>query len=141
MSARSGSPSAAPVFSTSYQPISGCGARVTRPPGRRGEELAAEADPEDGEIAPQRVGDQVDLLADPGVVLHLVHVHRAPEDHERVVVVGRRRGRVPEREAPLVELVASLTRGVAEDPRMGVAAVDQREDAHPGESSCEQREG
>jgi hypothetical protein len=89
---------------------------------RLGEQLASQAYAKDRRAALQRVADQLLLRIHPPVLVVLVDVHRASEDHHGVHVadVGRRlRARDPGRVC-------------AEDARPRVQLVDYRENPHSG---------
>ena len=84
------------VESTSCQPTSARGAGPTRAPDRAGDQLRAEADAEERDLARDRPADELGLIGEPGVLGVLVRVHGAAEDHDRVVAL-RRVGRGPRR--------------------------------------------
>ena len=63
-----------------------------------GDQLRAEADAEERHLAVDRLADEVGLVGEPRVLAVLVGMHRAAEDHDRVVPLGcveraRRRAR------------------------------------------------
>src|SRR5205807_6156102 len=94
------------------------------------EELRAEADAQHRHAEVEQSLEEHVLVAEPGMAVVLVGVHRAPEDQHRAVVVERpRQGRAPG-EAPLLEPVASPLDGVREDAGAHGLAVDDRQDVH-----------
>src|SRR5262249_13231529 len=99
-----------------------------------GDQLDAEADAEDRYVPVEQALDEQVLLAEPGVAVVLVGVHRAAEDEHGVVVVDRpRRGRAPG-EAPLLEVVARGLCRPVEDAAPRVRAVKDGQDVHA--SNC-----
>src|SRR5437763_8598586 len=75
------------------------------------------------------------LLAQPGVPVVLVRVHRAAEDEYGAVGIERlRQGRFPG-EAPLVEAVPAFPDDVPENARTDALAVDDRQYVHQGHST------
>jgi hypothetical protein len=112
-----------------------------RPPGpsrhracRLGDELGAEAEPEQRHAALQQPPQERLLASQPGVRGLFADVHRAAEGEDGVVAerVGRRG--IALRQHPLVELVAAVADRLGEDARAGVALLDDREDSHAGQS-------
>ena len=101
------------------------------------EQLRAEADAERRQAEVEQPLQEERLLAQPRMVVVLVRVHRAAEDHHRAVGVERPRDRRPPGEAPLVEPVAALERDLAERAGAAVVAVDHAEHVHRRESSRE----
>jgi hypothetical protein len=89
--------------------------------GRLGQQLAPKADTQDGSAALKRVADELLLRIQPSVLVILIDMHRAPEDHESVGAAGGRRARRghPRRKLP-------------EHPRPGVQLVNDRKDSHSG---------
>jgi hypothetical protein len=97
--------------------------------GGPGEELAAEADAHERLAAVQRLPYEVVLVHEPGMLVLLVHMHRAAEDDESVEALGCL-GRRPLRDVPLEKLVVALADDIREEPGRAVVLVGQAEDAH-----------
>ena len=60
----------------------------------------------------------------------IVDVHRAAEDHHRVVSVWIGRRVAASGDQPLLELVSARRRRLGEDARAGVGLLDYRENPH-----------
>ena len=101
---------------------------------RARDQLGAEADAEERHLVLDRLADEGRLVGEPRMLGVLVGMHRAAEDHDRVVPlrVVERRG-VVVRDAHPLEPVAALLDEILEQAaaagRSGL--VDDREDAHP----------
>ena len=79
------------VSETSSQPISGARAGPTAPPAARASICAPRQTPKHGNLGGEHVAEKLFLALEPGEAIVLVGMHRAAEDHHRVV--ARRRGR------------------------------------------------
>ena len=88
--------------------------------GGLGQQLASEADAKDRNPARERIAEKGLLRVQPSVLVVLIDMHRAPEDHECVEIVGRRAGRRHPR------------RKVAEHPGPRIRLVNYRQNPHSG---------
>ena len=97
-----------------------------------GDQLRAEADPEERNLTIERSADERGLVREPGMLGVLVRVHRAAEDHDRVVALRRVGLRTAVDRDPALQHVAALPDEVLEQaPAAGRRGlVDDREDAH-----------
>ena len=97
-----------------------------------GDQLRAEADPEERNLTIERSADERGLVREPGMLGVLVRVHRAAEDHDRVVALRRVGLRTAVDGDPALQHVAALPDEVLEQaPAAGRRGlVDDREDAH-----------
>jgi len=94
------------------------------------DQLSAEADAKHGNVQVEQSLDEEVLLAEPGMVVVLVGMHRAAEDEHRAVVVDRPRRRRSPGEAPLLELVPARGDRLEEHACAHGLAVDEPEDLH-----------
>ena len=94
------------------------------------DQLRAETNTEHRYLEAEESLKQEVLLAQPGMVLVVVGVHRASEDEHGAVVVQRPRRRRAPGEAPLLELVAALRDRICEHPSPDVLPMDHGQDVH-----------
>jgi hypothetical protein len=90
---------------------------------------AARRDPEGGDAGVEGAAQELGLPRKPRKALVLVRVHRASEDHDRVVGLGLVR-RAPERHRPAFEPVAGAHGFIVEDATLHRGAVGDRQDTH-----------
>ncbi len=100
-----------------------CGARCAR------KHLRAEADAEHGNLCCEDLAQELLLALEPGEAIVLIRVHRAAEDHHRVVARGRIGRSAVGHRPPLERVPTRLDRLVEDAARNGRAVVD-REHAH-----------
>ncbi len=126
-----GSIAPASLTCTSNQPISGAAARRAGAPAASASSWAPRHTPSSGMPRAEQRGQQLLLVAQPGMGGLLVGVDRAAEHHHGLEVRHGVRGRPAGGDRPFLQLPALPARRIGEHARPGIGLMDDGQRTHP----------